>query len=111
MKLIDDILSAHRNGATITYQDLLSIADGVAVLEQTIERGRQLLREYMLRDTQALPETHLALLAKAFAAWETSYRAAPTEFLTPAECAAQGIAHVSAERAAYFYQLLREVVL
>ena len=45
-------------------------------------------------------------MAQAFEAWENGFRAAPEKFLTAAECAALNVSEVSADRAAYFRELL-----
>ncbi len=55
--------------------------------------------------TVTIPVEHLA---KAFEAWETSYRNEPTSFKSPEDCAKLGVSQVSMERAEYFHQLLQE---
>lgn len=48
-------------------------------------------------------------LAKAFELWENGYRAEPQTFRSPEECAALGVSQLSAERATYFAELLKQV--
>lgn len=48
----------------------------------------------------------LKQMAQAFEAWENGFRADPTKFLTAEETAALGVSEVSADRAAYFHELL-----
>jgi hypothetical protein len=48
--------------------------------------------------------------AKAFEAWENDYRANPQEYLTPEEASEIGVSQLSADRANYFYHLMREMV-
>lgn len=54
--------------------------------------------------------TILGKFAKAFELWEQGFRTDPTKFLTYEEAAKMGVSELSAERAAYFYQLLEEVI-
>ena len=63
------------------------------------------LRE--LAATQA--PVDLARFARVFEAWENGYRADPSTFLTAEECAAQNVSVLSADRAAYFCELLGRV--
>jgi hypothetical protein len=46
-------------------------------------------------------------LAQAFEAWERGFRAEPQNFRTGADCLALGVSQISAERADYFFELLR----
>lgn len=48
-------------------------------------------------------------LAKAFELWENGFRADPSKFLTPEETAAAEVSKLSADRAAYFNELLAQV--
>jgi hypothetical protein len=48
----------------------------------------------------------LASMAQAFEAWENGFRADPSKYLTAEECAAANVSQLSADRAAYFYELL-----
>lgn len=48
----------------------------------------------------------LEQMAKAFEAWENGFRADPSAYLTAEECAALEVSAVSADRAAYFQELL-----
>lgn len=45
-------------------------------------------------------------MAKAFEAWENGYRADPQKFMTADEVAAAEVSQLSADRAAYFNELL-----
>lgn len=56
-------------------------------------------------DSQPMTVT-LEQMAQAFEAWENGYRADPTNFLTAEECAASNVSTLSADRAAYFRELL-----
>jgi len=59
----------------------------------------------------ALPLTvTLAQMARAFEAWERGYRAEPSKFLTQEQCAAAEVSELSADRAAYFHELLRSAL-
>lgn len=51
----------------------------------------------------------LELFARAFEAWENGYRAEPSKFMTAEECASAGVSDLSAQRAAYFSELLASV--
>lgn len=46
--------------------------------------------------------------AIVFEKWETEYRASPEEFLTSEEVSQLGVSEVSAQRAEYFIQLLKD---
>lgn len=48
----------------------------------------------------------LEQMAQAFEAWENGFRAEPSKYLTPEECAAANVSTLSADRAAYFRELL-----
>ncbi len=48
----------------------------------------------------------LTQLAKAFEAWENDFRAKPSEYLTAEEASAAEVSELSADRAAYFLELL-----
>jgi hypothetical protein len=48
----------------------------------------------------------LEQMARAFEAWESDFRANPQEFMSGGACAAAGVSELSANRAAYFYELL-----
>jgi hypothetical protein len=52
---------------------------------------------------------NLELFAKAFELWEKELRVDPSKFLTPEEVAAADVSQLSADRAAYFSELLRLV--
>jgi hypothetical protein len=57
--------------------------------------------------TTTQPETFtLEQMAKAFEAWENGYRAEPSKYLSAEECAAASVSTLSADRAAYFHELL-----
>jgi len=61
----------------------------------------------MTTETNSLPMTvTLEQLAQAFEAWENGYRAEPSKFLTAEECATAEVSTLSADRAAYFHELL-----
>lgn len=45
-------------------------------------------------------------MAKAFQAWENGYRAEPQKFMTADEMAGAEVSQLSADRAAYFHELL-----
>lgn len=45
--------------------------------------------------------------ALAFEKWESNYRANPTEFLTSEQALDIGVSEISANRAAYFIELLK----
>lgn len=61
----------------------------------------------MKTDTNSQPMTvTLEQMAQAFEAWENGFRADPTKFLTAEECAAANVSTLSADRAAYFRELL-----
>jgi len=47
-------------------------------------------------------------MAQAFEAWENGYRATPGEYMTPEQCAQAQVSELSANRASYFAQLLRD---
>lgn len=49
-------------------------------------------------------------MAKAFEAWENGYRADPQKFMTAEEVAAAEVSQLSADRAAYFHELLTTAV-
>lgn len=49
---------------------------------------------------------NITQMAKAFEAWENGYRANPSAFMTPEECSASGVSELSADRAAYFRELI-----
>jgi hypothetical protein len=49
-------------------------------------------------------------MAKAFEAWENGYRADPQKFMTADEVAAGEVSQLSADRAAYFHELLTTAV-
>lgn len=49
-------------------------------------------------------------MAKAFEAWENGYRADPQKFMTADEVAAAEVSQLSADRAAYFRELLTTAV-
>lgn len=51
----------------------------------------------------------LQQMAKAFEAWENGYRAEPSKYMTDEECAAANVSQLSADRAAYFSELLAAV--
>lgn len=57
----------------------------------------------------ATPKNMLELMAKAFELWENGFRADPSKFLTPEETAAAEVSQLSADRAAYFSELLSQV--
>jgi hypothetical protein len=48
----------------------------------------------------------LEQIAQAFTAWENGFRAEPSKYLTAEECAAANVSTLSADRAAYFRELL-----
>lgn len=48
----------------------------------------------------------LEQMAQAFEAWENGFRAEPSKYLTAEECAAANVSTLSADRAAYFRELL-----
>jgi len=48
----------------------------------------------------------LQTMAQAFEAWENGFRAEPSKYLTAEECAAANVSALSADRAAYFRELL-----
>lgn len=48
-------------------------------------------------------------MAKAFEAWESGFRAEPSKYLTAEECAEANVSTLSADRAAYFRELLAVV--
>lgn len=48
----------------------------------------------------------LEQMAQAFEAWEHGFRAEPLKYLTAEECAAANVSTLSADRAAYFRELL-----
>ncbi len=48
----------------------------------------------------------LEQMAKAFEAWENGCRATPSQYLTADECAAADVSTLSANRAAYYRELL-----
>jgi hypothetical protein len=48
-------------------------------------------------------------LAKAFEAWENGFRANPEEYFTAEEVAAMGVSELSASRAVYFNELLKQL--
>lgn len=54
-------------------------------------------------------EVTLGSLARAFEAWEVGFRADPSQYLTQEQTAALHVSEVSADRAAYFLELLTEV--
>lgn len=57
--------------------------------------------------TSAAPMTvTLEQMAQAFEAWENGFRAEPSKYLTAEECAAANVSALSADRAAYFRELL-----
>jgi hypothetical protein len=61
----------------------------------------------MSTDTNSQPmNVTLEQMAKAFEAWENGFRAEPSKFLTAEECAAAEVSTLSADRAAYFRELL-----
>lgn len=49
-------------------------------------------------------------MAKAFEAWENGYRADPQKFMTADEVATAEVSQLSADRAAYFHELLTSAV-
>lgn len=49
-------------------------------------------------------------MAKAFEAWENGYRAEPQKFMSAEEVAAAEVSQLSADRAAYFHELLTTAV-
>ena len=51
----------------------------------------------------------LTQMAQAFEAWENGFRAAPSEYMTAEECAAAQVSELSAQRAAFFAELLAAV--
>jgi hypothetical protein len=48
----------------------------------------------------------LEQMAQAFEAWENGFRAEPSKYMTAEECAAANVSTLSADRAAYFRELL-----
>lgn len=56
-------------------------------------------------NSQPMPVT-LEQMAQAFEAWEKGFRAEPSNYMTAEECAAANVSALSANRAAYFYELL-----
>jgi hypothetical protein len=61
--------------------------------------------------TEPRPALHalsvtLEQMAQAFEAWENGFRAEPSKYLTAEECAAANVSALSADRAAYFRELL-----
>ena len=64
--------------------------------------------QMMTADTNtAAPMTvTLEQMAQAFEAWENGFRAEPSKYLTAEECAASNVSTLSADRAAYFRELL-----
>jgi hypothetical protein len=61
----------------------------------------------MTTETNSQPMTvTLAQMAKAFEAWENGFRAEPSKYMTAEECAAANVSTLSADRAAYFRELL-----
>lgn len=50
-------------------------------------------------------------MAKAFEAWENGYRAEPQKFMTADEMASAEVSQLSADRAAYFHELLTTAVV
>lgn len=54
---------------------------------------------------EAMPVT-LEQMARAFEAWENGFRADPSKYMTAEECAAANVSALSADRAAYFRELL-----
>jgi hypothetical protein len=52
----------------------------------------------------------LEQMAQAFEAWENGFRAEPSKYLTAEECAAANVSALSADRAAYFRELLAVAV-
>lgn len=52
----------------------------------------------------------LGQMAQAFEAWEKGFRADPSSYLTAEECAAANVSALSADRAAYFRELLAVAV-
>jgi hypothetical protein len=63
------------------------------------------LEHWKKLETETLTVT-LGQMAQAFEAWENGFRAEPSKFLTHEECAALDVSTVSADRAAYFRELL-----
>ena len=47
--------------------------------------------------------------AKAFEVWENDCRANPQQYLTAEEASELGVSQLSADRASYFYQIMREL--
>jgi hypothetical protein len=45
-------------------------------------------------------------MAKAFEAWENYFRADMSRYMTTEECAASNVSRLSADRAAYFMEIL-----
>ncbi len=64
----------------------------------------------MTTDTNAASAAALTVtleqMAQAFEAWENGFRAEPSNYLTAEECAAANVSALSADRAAYFRELL-----
>ena len=48
----------------------------------------------------------LEQMAQAFEAWEAGFRAEPSKYMTAKQCAAANVSELSADRAAYFRELL-----
>lgn len=64
-------------------------------------------RTTMTTDTNSQPmNVTLERMAQAFEAWENGFRAEPSKYLTAEECAAANVSELSADRAAYFRELL-----
>jgi hypothetical protein len=63
------------------------------------------LEHWKKLETEKLTVT-LEQMAQAFEAWENGFRADPSKFLTYEECAALNVSTMSADRAAYFRELL-----
>lgn len=61
------------------------------------------------RKTQTI-RVSIEQMAKAFEAWENGYRADPQKFMTADEVAAAEVSQLSADRAAYFRELLTTAV-
>jgi hypothetical protein len=51
----------------------------------------------------------LEQLAIAFELWETGYRADPSKYMTQEECIKADVSELSADRAAYFQELLKQI--
>jgi hypothetical protein len=72
--------------------------------------GRKVRDEHHPPTATLTIRVNIEQMAKAFEAWENGYRAEPQKFMTADEMASAEVSQLSADRAAYFHELLTTAV-